>query len=77
MYSKLTPRVWTSVADCGVLLTVRYLCDPRQRRNSSELLWETILDEFAKVTDIDFAYPTIRRYNEGQEGKPARAKTLD
>jgi small-conductance mechanosensitive channel len=76
MYSKLTPRVWTSVADSGVLLTVRYLCDPRQRRNSAEQLWENILDEFAKVTEIDFAYPTIRRYHEGQEGKSARAKTI-
>ena len=69
VYSKLGPRVWTSVADYGVVLTVRYLCDPRQRRNTAETLWEDILDEFAKVDDIDFAYPTIRRFMNPHEGK--------
>ena len=32
IYSKLTPIVYTSVRDSGVLLTIRYLCKPRQRR---------------------------------------------
>jgi len=73
MYSKLTPRVWTQVADSGVMLTIRYLCDPRQRRSTAELLWEHILDEFGKTGDIDFAYPTIRRYSEPEEGKKARS----
>lgn len=63
-----TPRVWTSVADCGVALTLRYLCDPRQRRNSAESIWEDLLDAFAANDDID--YPTIRRYINPDEGKP-------
>ncbi len=70
LYSKFDPRVWTSVADSGVLLTLRYLCDPRQRRNSAELIWEDILDAFAGIDDIDFAYPTVRRYINPVEGKP-------
>ena len=70
VYSKLTPKVWTSVADCGVVLTLRYLCEPRQRRGSAEQVWEAVLREFAKSDDIDLAYPTVRRYDNAQEGKP-------
>jgi small-conductance mechanosensitive channel len=73
-YSKLTPTVYTSVEDFGVLLTLRYLCMPRGRRGSTEAIWERILDEFAACDDIDFAYPTRRLYYNVTEGKPgARA----
>ena len=70
MYARLGPKVWTSVADCGVLLTMRYLCDPRQRRSTAETIWEDVLNEFGACPDIDFAYPTIRRYINTEEGKP-------
>jgi hypothetical protein len=56
----LTPVVYTSVEDAGVLLTIRYLCRPRQRRGSAEALWERILEAFAESLSIDFAYPTQR-----------------
>jgi len=69
IYSTLTPKVWTSVADSGVLLTIRYLCDPRKRRGTAETIWENILTEFKKNDDIDFAYPTMRRYMNLEEGK--------
>lgn len=69
-YTKLTPIVYTSVKDSGVLLTIRYLCDPRKRRASEQTMWEDILGEFAKCSDIDFAYPTQRFYNNLSEGKP-------
>jgi small-conductance mechanosensitive channel len=69
IYSTLTPKVWTSVADSGVLLTIRYLCDPRKRRGTAETIWESILTEFGKCDDIDFAYPTMRRYMNLEEGK--------
>jgi len=59
-YRKFTPVVYTSVQDSGVLLTVRYLCRPRERRGSTEVLWERILDAFQGAADIDFAYPTHR-----------------
>ncbi len=70
MYAKFGPKVWTSVADCGVVLTMRYLCDPRQRRSTAETIWEDVLNEFAACPDIDFAYPTMRRYLNTEEGKP-------
>lgn len=69
-YSKLTPTVYTSVKDCGVMLTIRYLCDPRDRRTTEQAMWEDILTEFGKADDIDFAYPTVRRYDNQREGKP-------
>lgn len=69
-YKALTPTVYTSVRDSGVLLTIRYLCDPRQRRGSEEQVWEAILDAFAGHDDIDFAYPTQRFYHNDREGKP-------
>ena len=75
-YSKLTPTVYTSVRDCGVLLTARFLCAPRQRRGTQQAIWEDILDEFAKCPDIDFAYPTQRFYNNVLEGKAEARASL-
>ncbi len=65
----IEPRVYTTVQDSGVLLTLRYLCDPRKRRASAEQVWEAILVAFAEHDDIDFAYPTIRYYDNRSEGK--------
>ncbi|MDT8367860.1 MAG: mechanosensitive ion channel family protein [Longimicrobiales bacterium] len=73
-YSKLTPIIYTSVKDSGVMLTLRYLCDPRARRGTTEGIWERMLDAFAAHDDIDLAYPTQRVYLNPVEGKPgARA----
>ena len=69
LYTKLTPTVYTCVKDCGVLLTIRYLCEPRQRRTNQQVIWEDILDAFGNCNDIDFAYPTQRFYNNVSEGK--------
>lgn len=69
-YHKLTPIVYTSVQDCGVLLTLRFLVEPRSRRGCEEAIWEDILAEFEKCKDIDFAYPTQRFFNNVTEGKP-------
>jgi len=69
LYSRLTPIVYTSVQDSGVLLTIRYLCEPQRRRDSGQAIWEDILKKFAQRADIDFAYPTQRFYNHQLEGK--------
>ncbi|MBN1671084.1 MAG: mechanosensitive ion channel [Kiritimatiellae bacterium] len=70
-FDKLTPIVYTTVKDSGVLLTIRYIVKPRQRRGSEEAIWEAILDEFAKHDDITLAYPTTRFYQEQpREGPP-------
>ncbi len=68
-YSKLTPAVFTSVKESGVLLTIRYLCEPRSRRGQQEKIWEEILRTFGKEASIDFAYPTTRYFNNTKEGK--------
>lgn len=68
-YSTLTPIVYTSVTDSGVRLTIRYLCDPRQRRGTTQAIWEAILARFGAQPDIAFAYRTIRYYDNRLEGK--------
>jgi len=68
-YNILTPIVYTSVKDSGVMLTMRYLVQPQKRRGTSQTIWEDILKEFAECTDIDFAYPTQRIYYNLKEGK--------
>lgn len=68
-YDKLTPIVYTSVEESGVLLTIRYLCEPRQRRGSTQAIWENILRTFSKDPDLEFAYPTQRFYTLSGEGK--------
>ena len=70
-YNKLSPTVYTSVSASGVLLTIRYLCEPRRRRGTEETIWEEILTAFAERDDIDFAYPTQRFYDNMIEGKTA------
>ncbi len=59
-YAKLTPTVYTTVKESGILLTMRYLCEPRRRRGSEQVLWESVLREFAKNPEISLAYPTQR-----------------
>ena len=61
---KVTPIVYTTVRDSGVLLTVRYMTKPKARRGTEQQLWEQILDRFAANDDIDLAYPTIRYYEQ-------------
>jgi len=68
-YTTLTPTVYTTVKDSGVLLTIRYMTEPRKRRGSEQEIWEAILTRFGKCNDIDFAYPTQRFYDNLQEGK--------
>ncbi len=68
-YANTKPTVYTKIESYGIELTLRYLCEPRQRRNSSQIIWEAILDRFAKNPNIDFAYPTQRLYYNPIEGK--------
>ncbi|MFQ6103384.1 MAG: mechanosensitive ion channel family protein [Candidatus Glassbacteria bacterium] len=77
-YTALTPTVYTSVEESGVLLTIRYLCEPRRRRGSEAAIWEDVLKEFSDCPDIDFAYPTQRFYNNLKEGKEGtRPRSID
>ncbi len=64
---KITPIVYTSVQNSGILLSIRYLCNPRRRRSSTSILWENTLNAFSEESDIQLAYPTQRFYNKAQE----------
>jgi small-conductance mechanosensitive channel len=73
-YNTLSPNIYTSVKDSGVMLTIRYICEPRKRRSTEHEIWEDILTEFAKHEDIDFAYPTQRFYTlqDGKKENPGK-----
>lgn len=74
-YRKFTPKVYTSVEDSGVLLTLRFLAPVRARRGLTEQLWEAILEALLAEPGIDLAYPTRRMYLNPVEGKEdARAE---
>ncbi|MEM9328739.1 MAG: mechanosensitive ion channel family protein [Bacteroidota bacterium] len=73
-YHTLTPIVYTSVEDIGVKLSMRYLVNPKRRRNSEHKIWEDILHAFKQHETIDFAYPTQRIYYNLQEGKTGTVK---
>tara|TARA_Y100000996_G_scaffold396385_1_gene362430 strand:- start:4150 stop:5073 length:924 start_codon:yes stop_codon:yes gene_type:complete len=67
----LESDVITKVDSSGVELTLRYLCKPTKRRETEHKIWEDILNAFEEYDDIDFAYPTERRFNHDVEGKIA------
>ncbi|MGD2044440.1 MAG: mechanosensitive ion channel, partial [Acidimicrobiia bacterium] len=58
----LTPTVYLSVRDSGVLLTARYLVEARTRRGREDRLWRSILEVFAEHPNVELAYPTVRTY---------------
>jgi len=68
VYSALTPTVYARVEAYGVLLTMRYLCEPRRRRSSEAAVWEDILEAFSEHAEVEFAYPTQRFYDRRTEG---------
>ena len=80
IYSTVSPTVHTSVAESGVVLTLRYMVDPRKRRGSEQEIWEAMLRAFKLHWDIDFAYPTQREYLHFEERKrppdPQEATTV-
>ncbi len=67
-YQHLTPTVYTRVIDRGVDLNIRYLCEPRRRRGTTQAIWEDVLRAFAAHPDIHLAYPTTRYV--GEESLP-------
>ena len=68
-YKKLTPIVYTSTTASGILLTIRYLIEPRRRRGTVSAIWDDVLTEFGKAPDIELAYHTVRSFSNPIEGK--------
>jgi len=61
-YEDLQPKLYTSVHEYGIKLTMRYLCALMRRRQSAHLIWEEVLTRFIAAPDIQFAYPATRLY---------------
>ncbi len=59
-YSVLTPAVFLTVNENGVLLSARFLCPVRRTRRMEQLIWGDILESFNKEPSIRFAYQTTR-----------------
>jgi small-conductance mechanosensitive channel len=51
-YANLTPTIYMSIADHSVELTLRYLCEPRQRRITENDIWQDILTELKDQPEI-------------------------
>lgn len=58
--ARLAPVVYTAVRESGIELTMRYLCEPHERRETEHAIWEELLDAFEAQPAIHFAYPTQR-----------------
>ena len=68
-YRNLTPIVYTDVVDDGIRLTIRHLSNPRKRRGINQMIWRDILEAVDQESDLDFAYKTLRIYQNQVEGK--------
>ena len=68
-YQQLTPIVYTSIADNGVKLTLRYLCPVRERRAITHRISQNLLRAILGHPKIDLAYPTTRLFRNTEEGK--------
>ena len=69
--ASVRPAVYTRIVSDGVELTLRYVCEARSRRSSTETVCEAVLDAFHREPDIDFAYRTSRIFRQSEEGKRA------
>lgn len=69
-YGHLTPTVYVSVRQSGVLLTGRVLVNSRARRTVDSELWKHILLQFSQEDDVQLAYPTNRWVSGGAHTNP-------
>ena len=69
-YEILTPYVYTDITERGVRLTLRYLCEVRQRRGSENTLTTHLLERFAEHGGIELA-PGLRASVGENEARPA------
>ena len=76
-YRNLTPIVYTDVVDDGIRLTIRHLSNPRKRRGINQMIWRDILEAVDQESDLDFAYKTLRIYQNQVEGKSGLKPSSD
>lgn len=66
-YENLSPRVYTSVEDSGVKLSLRYLTRSRGRREIKSRLSKKIMQLLQEHPEVELAYPTYRIYRRNEE----------
>lgn len=66
-YGAQTPIVYVTTKDSGVELTLRLLTHIRQRRGVSDRVTRAMLEAVDREPDMDFAYPTTRVYQRGED----------
>ena len=71
-FEHLAPAVWTSVEEKGVVLTLRYLCAPRQRRNTEAKIWEDILRALPDHPDLQLTFAGGPKVFSEKSSPPAR-----
>ena len=64
-FGPLTPIVYLSVEDSGVLFTARFLVPARRQRDIGAAIWGAVLDGIDKTPNVELAYPTIRTFFAG------------
>lgn len=69
LYRRLSPIVYTTIADHGVALSLRHLSPIRARRGAIHSVSEHVLQRFAEEDGVELAYPTTRFFT---PGPPAR-----
>lgn len=68
-YATLSPTVYVSVRESGVLLTGRVLVASRRRRTIDNEIWEHVLRRFTEESSIEFAYSTTRFFRRDAEDR--------
>lgn len=58
-YSILTPFVYVHIAENGIRLTLRYLCEARKRRGTDHAITLSLLRALQEHGGIELAYPMV------------------
>lgn len=66
-FENLTPRVYTSIAEHGVTVTLRYMTRVRRRREIKSRLSRRIMALLGEHPDVELAYPTYRLFRRGED----------
>ncbi len=69
---KFTSGIYTELKDQGINFVMRFYFPYEQRRKAKHELIEQVIEAFQSHSDIDFAYPTTRFYNNITEGKKSK-----
>ncbi|AXI99444.1 Mechanosensitive ion channel [Cyclonatronum proteinivorum] len=72
-YTILTPTIFLTVRENGILLSARYLCPVRKTRATEQAISLDLLQKFSAEPDIRYAFSNIRLHQGGSGQKPSEA----